>query len=141
MEKELSATELELVILAAKKKQDRHTVSRAELKMQKAKNKNTRKMAANDRRRARRGWKSPEHTEQIKHHNWTSIVQGSDPVEALTKFLEGLYHFPDDQEVITQKERRHSVNFSGKPDDGLRCSRFGVDEGTRPIVEHIERRR
>ena len=118
LEKELSATELELKITVAKKRQERpdDVEGRAEQALSKhlenSKNKKTRKLVANDRR-ARRGWKSPR-SEQSKHFNWTRIVQDSGPKEALTKFFEDLYHLlddRDDQGVITQKERRHWVTY------------------------------
>ena len=50
-------------------------------------------------------------SDQSRHCNWTTIMQGSDPEEAVTIFFEDVCHLLDDQEVTTQNERRHWISL------------------------------
>ena len=49
-------------------------------------------------------------SEQCKHNNWSKIVQDSHAKEALTKFFKNLYHFPDDPEAMTPRERNMKMD-------------------------------
>ena len=54
--------------------------------------------------------RAPKKT-QSKHFNWKSIAKDENPESVLTKYFRDLYSLPEDQEELTQSERRHWVEL------------------------------
>ena len=52
--------------------------------------------------------KAPKKT-QSKHFNLKSIAKDENPESVLTKYFRDLYSIPEEQEELTQSERRHLV--------------------------------
>ena len=48
---------------------------------------------------------------QSKHFNWKSIAKDENPESVLTKFFQDLYSLSEEQEELTQSERRHWVEL------------------------------
>ena len=54
--------------------------------------------------------RAPKKT-QSKHFNWKSIAKDENPESVLTKYFQDLYSISEDQEELTQSERRHWVEL------------------------------
>ena len=50
--------------------------------------------------------RAPKKT-QSKHFNWKSIAKDENPESVLTKYFRDLYSISEEQEELTQSERRH----------------------------------
>ena len=77
--------------------------------LEKEKSIETREASGQDQGECRDG-ESPKKT-QSKHFNWKSIAKDENPESVLTKYFRDLYSIPEDQEELTQSERRHWVEL------------------------------
>ena len=113
--KEMSVTELELKTLLLRKKKTGRYLERSELNW-----------LCREIWRKSRAFKRVKHLDKIKesaemgrapkktqskHFNWKSIAKDENPESVLTKYFRDLYSIPEDQEELTQSERRHWVEL------------------------------
>ena len=112
--KEMSVTELELKTLLLR--EEHRTVPRTirtELalssNLEKEKSIETREAPGQDQGKCRDGESAQE--TQSKHFNWKSIAKDENPESDLTKYFRDLFSISEDQEELTQSERRHWVEL------------------------------
>ena len=113
--KEMSVTEMELKTLLLRKKKTGRYLERSELNW-----------LCREIWRKRRALKREKHLDKIKesaemgrapkktqskHFNWKSIAKDENPESVLTKYFRDLYSISEEQEELTQSERRHWVEL------------------------------
>ena len=113
--KEMSVTEMELKTLLLRKKKTGRYLERSELDWlcreiwRKKKALKREKHLDKIKESAEMG-RAPKKT-QSKHFNWKSISKDENPKSVLTKYFRDLYSISEEQEELTQSERRHWVEL------------------------------
>ena len=113
--KRMTVTEMELKTLLLRKKETGRYLERPELNW-----------LCREIWRKRRALKREKHLDKIKesaelgrarkktqskHFNWKSIAKDENPKSVLTKYFQDLYSISEEQEKLTQSERRHWVEL------------------------------